>query len=47
MDGIDCTPAGVNGIESMPDVIEFLSTKYSQQTIEKICYKNVLRLLTK
>lgn len=44
-DGINCVPAGVTGIESMPVILDYLAAKYSAATIEKISYKNAVRVL--
>lgn len=45
-DGIDEMPKGITGVESMVSILEYLSKKnYSTLTLEKLCYKNVLRVL--
>lgn len=45
-DGVSALPNGFTGVEDIPQVIEYLREKnYSSDTIEKITYKNVLRIL--
>lgn len=45
-DGISSVPLGMDGIESMPALIDYLAAKYSAVTVEKISYKNAVRVLT-
>ncbi len=46
-DGIKHPPRDVQGVQDYKPLIEYLSTKYSDETIAKITHKNVLNLLQK
>lgn len=46
-DGISHVPYNIKGVQDYKPLIEYLSTKYSDETIAKITHKNVLSLLSK
>ena len=46
-DGIPCLPTGIFDISSFPKIIEeMLKNNIKEEIVEKICYKNVQKLLT-
>ncbi|MBO5065345.1 MAG: membrane dipeptidase [Clostridia bacterium] len=45
-DGVDALPAGITDFSSFSDILlEMETRKYSRKLIEKICYKNMMRIL--
>lgn len=46
-DGISHPPYNIQGVQDYKPLIEYLSTKYSDATVEKLTHKNVLSLLEK
>lgn len=46
-DGISHPPYNIQGVQDYKPLIEYLSTKYSDETIAKLTHKNVLNLLEK
>ena len=46
-DGISHPPYNIQGVQDYKPLVDFLSTKYSDSTIEKITHQNVLSLLGK
>lgn len=46
-DGISHPPYNIKGVQDYKPLIEYLSTKYSDETIAKITHQNVLNLLSK
>lgn len=45
LDGCDALPNGFKGIDSYHVLREFLLTKYSQTTVDKIYFQNILRVV--
>lgn len=45
-DGIDQMPKGINGVQDMLSIVEYLEKKnYPTPVLEKICYRNLFRVL--
>lgn len=46
-DGVDCLPKGITDFSSFSDMLlEMEKRNYSKNLIEKICYKNMMRILS-
>lgn len=45
LDGCDELPQGFSGVGNYAELAEFLLTKYSEETVEKIFYRNILQVL--
>ena len=45
LDGCDALPDGFTGVDCYAGLCEYLLKKYHETTVEKLCYRNLLRVL--